>query len=153
MSDTYLAGTASILPELLPSEVVADQFYPQRLCSNRINALAKRVCGNFGIKERAVSIDMDRIPEKILKDQRNHPLEWCVSIIEELTGTIAVNEIGYLGVAYNTTLHTNNLPNLACQAAMRTGMKPEIAPDEFANYGCAGGRSCCTLPSLRQTCP
>jgi predicted naringenin-chalcone synthase len=139
MSDVFIAGTATRLPQLFPAEFVADQFYPRRLCSERITALATRVCGKFGIKERAVSIDMDRIPEKVLKDKRDHPLAWCVSVIQDLTRTVPVDEIGFLGVAYNTSLHTNNLPNLACQAAMRAGINPEIAPVEFANYGCAGG--------------
>lgn len=137
--DVYIAGTSYILPELSPALFVADKFYPSRLCSERINTLAKRVSKSFGINERAVSIDLDRIPEKVLKHKHNHPLAWCVSVIQDLTKSIPVNEIGYLGVAYNTSLHTNNLPNLACQAAMQTGIKPEIAPEEFANYGCAGG--------------
>lgn len=137
--NVYIGGTASLLPERSPAQVVADKSYPLRLCSERVNTLAKRVSKTFGIRERAVSIDMDRIPEKVLKDKRNHPLEWCVSLIHDLTRSVPVDEIGYLGIAYNTSLHTNNLPNLACQAAMRTGINPEIAPQEFANYGCAGG--------------
>src|ERR1035441_4402907 len=138
-SEVFIAGTSSILADLFPAEFVADKYYPRHLCPERINILAKRASKKFGIKEKAISIDMDRIPELVLKDKRNHPLGWCVSIIQDLTRHFPIDEIGYLGVAYNTSLHKDNLPNLACQTAMRTGIKPEIAPQEFANYGCAGG--------------
>ncbi len=30
-------------------------------------------------------------------------------------------------------------PNLACQVAIKTGIKHEVMPEEFVNYGCAGG--------------
>jgi predicted naringenin-chalcone synthase len=36
-------------------------------------------------------------------------------------------------------LHRNNLPNLACQAALAANINPDLAPEEYANYGCAGG--------------
>lgn len=138
-SDVYIAGTSTILPELFSASVAADYLYPPRLCSERINAFAKRVAANFRIRERGLCIDLERVPEIVLKDRNNHPLEWCVSLAEDLTRVIPKEEIGYVGVAYNTTLHTNTLPNLACQTAMRLDIHPEKAPEEFAHYGCAGG--------------
>jgi|SRR5665213_28339 len=149
-SDVFIAGTSIVLADLFPAEFVADKCYPRHLCSERINSLAKRAAQKFGVKEKAISIDMDRIPELVLKDNRNHPLEWCVSLIQDLTRRVPVDEIGYLGIAYNISLHKNNLPNLACQAAMRTGIKPEIAPQEVVNYGCAGGLF--SLKSVVQYC-
>lgn len=135
----FIAGTSVVLADLFPAKLVADKCYPRHLCQERINSLARRAAQKFGVKEKAVSIDMDRIPEIHLKEQRNHPLEWCVSLIQDLTRSVPVDQIGYLGIAYNSSLHKNNLPNLACQAAMRTGIQPEIAPQEVVNYGCAGG--------------
>ena len=135
----FIAGTSVVLADLFPAEFVADKCYPRHLCPDRVNNLARRAAQKFGVKEKAVCIDMDLIPEILLKNNRNHPLEWCVSLIQDLTQRIPVDEIGYLGIAYNSSLHKNNLPNLACQAAMRTGIQPEIAPQEVVNYGCAGG--------------
>src|SRR5665213_2821407 len=144
-SDVFIAGTSIVLADLFPAEFVADKCYPRHLCSERINSLTKRAAQKFGVKEKAISIDMDRIPELVLKDNRNHPLEWCVSLIQDLTRRVPVDEIGYLGIAYNISL-----PNSACQAAMRTGIKPEIAPQEVVNYGCAGGLF--SLKSVVQYC-
>ena len=138
-SDVYIAGTASVLPPKFPAAHVADKFYPTRLCSERANALARRVTANFGIKERPVCIDLERIPERVLADDSQHPLSWCLALIRNLLTIVPASEVGYVGVAYNTSLHTNNLPNLACQAAIHSGIAPSIAPEEFANYGCAGG--------------
>src|SRR5437879_6746335 len=84
----FIAWTSRVLADLFPAQFVADKFYPRRLCPERINNLAKRAAKNFGIREKAVSIDMDRIPERVLKDKRNHPLEWCVSLIQELTRSV-----------------------------------------------------------------
>ena len=137
--DVYIAGTASVFPAPLSARHVANKFYPVHLCSERTNALAQRVTANFGIEERPVCIDLERIPERVLVNESHHPLSWCVSLIQTLLKIVPASEVGYVGVAYNTSLHTNNLPNLACQAAIRSGIAPAIAPEEFANYGCAGG--------------
>src|ERR1035441_2646569 len=119
-SEVFIAGTSSILADLFPAEFVADKYYPRHLCPERINILAKRASKKFGIKEKAISIDMDRIPELVLKDKRNHPLAWCVSIIQDLTRHFPIDEIGYLGVAYNTSLHKDNrIPARAFQGRPR----------------------------------
>lgn len=139
MNDVFIGATATIVPTTFSSVTVADKYYPPHLCSERTNQLAKRVAKGFRIKNRTVCLDLERIPEKVLSDSAHHPLSWCVELIRQLSTVIPTSEIGYVGVAYNTTFHTNSLPNLACQAAMRCGIVPEIAPEEFANNGCAGG--------------
>jgi len=139
MSDVFIAGTATAFPKPISSREVADKFYPPHLCSDRTVKLARRLANSFGIKTRTVCLDLERIPEKVLSSPANHPVLWCSTLIEQLSSIVRLTEIGYVGVAYNTTLHTNSLPNLACQAAMRCGINPEVAPEEFAHYGCAGG--------------
>lgn len=139
MNDVFIGATATTIPPTFSSVTVADKFYPLHLCSERTNQLAKRVATGLRIKTRTVCLDLERIPEKVLSDRAHHPLSWCVELIQQLSKVVPTSEIGYVGVAYNTTLHTNSLPNLACQAAMRCGIVPEIAPEEFANNGCAGG--------------
>lgn len=138
-SHVFIGATATIFPSPLTAADVADRFYPLHLCSERTNKLAKRVANTFGIKQRTICIDYERIPEKVLSDPKHHPLSWSLNLIAQLTKIIPANEIGYIGIAYNTTTHTNNLPNLACQAAMLADIVPALPPEEFANYGCAGG--------------
>jgi predicted naringenin-chalcone synthase len=139
MSHAYIGATSTIPAELYDAETVADAFYPSRLCGQRINRLARRAVSSMRIRRRAVAIDLARVPQRVLKAPHLHALEWCVSIISSFSKVIPLDEIGYVGVAYNATLHTDNLPNLACQAAMRAGISVDIRPEEFANYGCAGG--------------
>jgi predicted naringenin-chalcone synthase len=138
-TDVYVAASASIFPPSLPSNEFADKFYPTHLCSERTNRLAQRVAKSFGIQQRTSCIDLQRIPEKVLCDPSHHPLSWCTDLIQQLSSEISLTDVGYLGVAYNTSLHTNSLPNLACQAAMACHIQPEIPPQELSNYGCAGG--------------
>jgi predicted naringenin-chalcone synthase len=139
MSQAYIGATSKILPELYDAEAVADAFYPARLCGDRINRLARRAASNMKIRRRAVAIDLARVPQHVLRSPHFHALEWCVSIIRSFSNVIPLDEVGYIGIAYNASLHANTLPNLACQAAMRTGISVDIRPEEFANYGCGGG--------------
>jgi predicted naringenin-chalcone synthase len=139
MNNVFIAASATVFPQPLSSVYIADKFYPTHLCSERTNRLAKRVAHKFGIKERPICLDLERFPQKILADQKHHPLSWCLQLIEQLSKAIPLDEIGYLGVTYNTSFHTNTLPNLACQAAIHSGIAPTIAPEEFVNYGCAAG--------------
>ena len=139
MSKVFIAASATVFPQPLSSIYIADKLYPTHLCSERTNKLAKRVAREFGIKERPISLDLERIPEKVLGDQKHHPVLWCLNLIEQLSKTIPHAEIGYIGVAYNASFHTNTLPNLACQAAIHSGIVPSIVPEEFVNYGCAAG--------------
>lgn len=139
MNDVFIGATATTFPKPLPALQVAEKIYPPHLCSVRVNQLARRFTASFGIRQRTICIDFEQIPNKILLDASHHPLAWCASLIEKFSKVLPIDQIGYVGIAYNTTFHTNILPNLACQAAMRMGMTPEIAPEEFAHYGCAAG--------------
>ena len=139
MNDVFIGATTTTFPSPLPALQVAEKCYPPHLCSDHVTTLAKRFAANFGIKRRTICIDLERIPEKVLTHASHHPLAWCTTLIENLSTVLPIDQIGYLGVAYNATLHTETLPNLACQTAMQTDMAPEIAPEEFAHYGCAGG--------------
>jgi predicted naringenin-chalcone synthase len=89
--------------------------------------------------ELFVLIWINKIPENVLRAKEEHPLSWCTNLVQRISTQISVSEIGYLGVAFNTTSHTDNLPNLACQVAMKAGIKPDVMPEVFPNYGCAGG--------------
>ena len=139
MNNVFIAGSATVFPQPLPSIYIADKLYPTNLCSERTNKLAKRAAQKFGIKQRPVCCDLERFPERVLADQEHHPLSWCLNLIKQLSTTIPLAEIGYIGVAYNISFHTNTLPNLACQAAIHSGIVPTTAPEEFVNYGCAAG--------------
>jgi len=139
MNNIFIAGSATIFPQPLSSLYIADKFYPTYLCSERTNQLAKRAARKFGIKERSICLDLERIPERVLADKEHHPPSWCLNLIKQLSKTIPLAEIGYIGVTYNTIFHTSTLPNLACQAVIHSGIVPTTAPEEFVNYGCAAG--------------
>lgn len=139
MSHVYIATTECLTAKLYNAEYVADKFYPQHLTSEKTNKLAKRLANTYGIQQRAICLDLDRIPKNALRTKEEHPLSWCVNLVQSISKQVPLSEIGYLGLAYNTTSHTDNLPNLACQVAMKTGIKPDVMPEEFPNYGCAGG--------------
>lgn len=139
MGHVYIAATECITAKLYDAEYIADKFYPQPLTSEKTNKLARRLAKRFGIQQRAMCIDLDRIPENIVKIKEDHPLFWCTELAQRISTKIPLSEIGYLGLAFNITSHTDNLPNLACQVAIKTGIKPEVMPEVFPNYGCAGG--------------
>jgi 3-oxoacyl-[acyl-carrier-protein] synthase III len=139
VTDVFIGATATTFPTPLPERQVAEKLYPSHRCSARVTSLAKRFGANFGIRQRAICIDLERIPETVLAHPSFHPLAWCTTLIKNLSTVVPVDQVGYLGVAYNTSLHTDTLPNLACQAAIQTDITTEIVPEEFAHYGCAGG--------------
>lgn len=139
MHNVYIAATECLTAKLYDAEYIADKLYPSHLISEKSNELAKRLARRFGIQQRAICIDLDKIPNSIIRTETEHPLFWCTHLVQRISQHIGLSEIGYLGVAYNTTAHTDNLPNLACQIAIRAGLKPNVMPEEFANYGCAGG--------------
>ncbi len=139
MSNVYLAATECLTAKLYDAEYIADKFYPRHLTSEKTNKLAKRLAKKYGIQQRSICIDLDRIPKNILRVKEDHPLFWCTNLVQRLSKKMPLSEIGYLGLAFNTTSHTDNLPNLACQVAIKAGIKPEVMPEEFPNYGCAGG--------------
>lgn len=139
MSNVYIAKTECLTAKLYDSEYIADKFYPQHLTSEKINKLAKRLAKKFGIEQRAMCVDLDRIPENVLRVKEEHPLFWCLNLVERISQHISLSEIGYVGIAFNTTSHTDNIPNIACQVAIKAGIKPEVMPEVFPNYGCAGG--------------
>lgn len=139
MNKVFIAGSATVFPPPLSSLYIADKLYPTNLFSEQTNKLAKRAARKFGIKERPICLDLERIPQRVIADQEHHPLSWCLNLIKQLSQTISLAEIGYIGVTYNTSFHSNTLPNLACQAVMHSGIVPTIAPEEFVNYGCAAG--------------
>ena len=139
MSNVYIATTKCLTAKLYDAEYIADKFYPSQFFSKKINKLARRLAQSFGIKQRALCIDLDKIPQNVLRTITEHPLFWCTHLVQQVSQSILLSEIGYLGIAYNISAHTDNLPNLACQIAIQAGLKLEVMPEEFANYGCAGG--------------
>lgn len=139
MSDAYIAATTTVIPPSFASTFIADKYYPKHLCSERVNQLAKRGAASMGIKQRPTCLNFNRIPDKDLWDSSHHPLSWCSYSIKQLSQVIPIEEIGYVGIAYNCSFHKNTLPNLACQAILHAGISPEVPPEEFGNYGCAGG--------------
>ncbi|RKZ82334.1 MAG: hypothetical protein DRR19_20850 [Candidatus Parabeggiatoa sp. nov. 1] len=139
MGNIYIAATECLTAKLYDAEYIADKFYPRHLTSEKTNKLARRLAKRFGIQQRAICVDLDRIPETVLRVKEEHPLFWCTSLVQRISTQISLSEIGYLGLAFNTTSHTDNIPNLACQVAIKADIKPDVMPEEFVNYGCAGG--------------
>jgi predicted naringenin-chalcone synthase len=139
MSNVYIATTECMTAKLYDAEYIADKLYPQHLTSEKTNKLARRLAKRFGIQQRAMCIDLDRIPENVLRVKEDHPLFWCINLTQRISQHISLSEIGYIGIAFNVTSHTDNVPNLACQVAIKAGIKPEVMPEVFPDYGCAGG--------------
>jgi len=139
MNNVYIAATECLTAKLYDAEYVADKFYPRHLTSEKTNKLAKRLAKKYGIQQRGICLDLDRIPENVLRAKEEHPFFWCTNLAQRISKQISLSEIGYIGLAFNTTSHTDNLPNLACQVAIKAGIKPDVMPEVFPNYGCAGG--------------
>jgi predicted naringenin-chalcone synthase len=139
MNNVFIAGSTTVFPQPLSAIYIADKLYPTNLCSEQTNKLAKRAARKFGIKERSICLDLERIPERVLATREHHPMSWCLNLIEQLSKSIPLTEIGYIGLTYNISFHTNTLPNLASQAIIHSGIVPTVAPEEFVNYGCAAG--------------
>lgn len=136
--DVFIVGVKSIFPKYYSSIEIVDIVYSEKLSSIKINKLAKRLISNMQVKGRAVSINLDLFPLKIILNN-NSPLVWAKNIILDFVEDIKENTINFLSISYNTSSHTVVIPNLACQVANECKLKLNFPPQEIAYYGCAAG--------------
>ncbi|WP_340200453.1 3-oxoacyl-[acyl-carrier-protein] synthase III C-terminal domain-containing protein [Ascidiimonas sp. W6] len=138
-TDVYIAEVQSIFPKSYDAVYFADRVYPKEIYGERTNQLAKRLASSFGVQKRPSVLDFDAYPNVLLKQEKDHPRKWGVSIIDKLTKYVDKDEIGMFNLSYNATYHTDILPNLACQIALDAELKELDTTEELPYYGCAAG--------------
>ena len=92
MNNVFIGGSATVFPQPLSSIYIADKLYPTNLCSEQINKLAKRAARKFGIKERSLCLDLERIPDRVLATREHHSL----SMNFHVSDIIRFDETGFV---------------------------------------------------------
>ncbi|XLS29782.1 3-oxoacyl-[acyl-carrier-protein] synthase III C-terminal domain-containing protein [Flavobacteriaceae bacterium M23B6Z8] len=138
-TNVYIADVQSIFPSSYDAVYFADRVYPKEIYGEKTNRLAKRLASSFGVPQRPSVLNFEVYPEVMLKEEKDHPRKWGVSVIDRLTTVVAKDEIGMFNLSYNATYHTDILPNLACQIALDAELKELDATEELPYYGCAAG--------------
>lgn len=138
INDVYIVGVKSIFPQTYNSSVVTDILYSEKLSSPKVNKFANRLGKNIQIKNRSISIDLDRYPLKIVPKE-NSPVAWAYHLIRDYSDITGSDPIKFLSISYNSSSHSTPLPNLACQIAHACALKLQYPPEEIAFYGCASG--------------
>lgn len=137
-NDFYIVGIESVFPKFYDSCEVTGKLYGEHLASEKIHKLAKRLCKNVHIDHRAISIDLNRFPDKIVSTE-NSPVSWATRLHQQLFAKNAETSVDFFSLSYNTSSHTTPIPNLACQIANACHMQLRHPPQEISNYGCASG--------------
>jgi predicted naringenin-chalcone synthase len=136
--DVYIVGVKSIFPKLYNAIDITEKIYNEKFCSTKVNKLAKRLTNTTQIKSKAISIDLDQFPKKIVSEE-NNPLNWGTDLMNHFLKNITNNEVGFISVSYNTSSHKDLLPNLSFQIANASQLNLQVPPQEIVNYGCASG--------------
>lgn len=133
--EVYIVGVKAHLPKIYDSMQIIDVLYNENRCSPKVNKFAKRLASNMHIKGRAVSIDLNAFPKKIVP-QENAPVIWATTTLKHL---VKDETIDFLSISYNTSSHKKTIPNIACQTSNACNLSTKIPPEEIVNYGCASG--------------
>ncbi len=133
----YIAGIEKIIPKQYPASYVANKFYPEEKYGKKLNDLSQRLAHKFGVTNRSCVLDLEKYPLLTLENEKNHPLNWGISVIDKLTNIIDKEEIGFFSLSYNLSFHEDTLPNLATQIANSSGLLNLDKVEEISNYGCA----------------
>jgi predicted naringenin-chalcone synthase len=136
--DVYIVGVKSIFPKLYNAIDITEKIYNEKFCSTKVNKLAKRLTNTTQIKSKAISINLDQFPKKIVSEE-NNPLNWGTDLMNHFLKNITNNEVGFISVSYNTSSHKDLLPNLSFQIANASQLNLQVPPQEIVNYGCASG--------------
>lgn len=136
--NVYIVGVKSFFPKIYDVIDITNIIYNEKLCSSKVNKLAKRLTMATQIKSKAITIDLEQFPELIVSDE-NNPLNWGTQIVTHFLNDIKKEEIGFISVSYNTSSHKDFLPNLSFQIANATQLNIKAPPQEIVNYGCASG--------------
>lgn len=135
----YIAEIVSVFPRNYKAEYIADKLYPIEVYGDVLNKMIKRMAKQIGIPQRGSVIDLDAYPKITLKSQDDHPKTWGIKAVNYLTNQVSKSQIGYFGLAYNISSHTDVLPNLASQIVMESGIENVKHNRELPYYGCAAG--------------
>jgi len=145
MNNVYIAEIQSIFPKKYAAEYLADKMYPSHLYGDSLNKFAKKLAYKIGVKYRASVLDYELFPINKLALPSDHPKLWGTKIINELTKNIDKNDIGFFGLNYNLSFHTDILPNLSSQIIMDAELANVEKNEELVAYGCAA-----SIYSLKQ---
>lgn len=133
----YIADIKKVLPQQYCSTEIADTFYPAEKYGPKTNQLVKRLSKSIKIDRRPCVLDLEAYPNRILKQEKDHPVQWGSDIIQQLTGTINKRDIGFFSLSYNVSFNLDTLPNLATQMALSAGLENLDHVEELPYYGCA----------------
>lgn len=135
--DVFIVGVKSIFPQMYNSVDVIDKLYSEKLSSAKVNKFATRLGASTQIKNRAISIDLEQFPDKVIAAD-NSPVAWAKDIILDFSQQQNI-PIEFISISYNTSSHKISIPNLSCQIASECALNLQVPPQEIANYGCASG--------------
>ncbi|MGK7950247.1 MAG: hypothetical protein AB4368_16060 [Xenococcaceae cyanobacterium] len=131
-NNVYLAATATITPRVYPAKEAIEIFYPKEKVSKKVDKMAKLLSNNIGVQNRPMVIEPTVFPHKKLLTLEYQPKNWGITLLDKITNSINLSEIGHITVAYNVTSHQEILPNLACQIAMEANLTLDRLPTEIA---------------------
>ncbi|WP_457625569.1 3-oxoacyl-[acyl-carrier-protein] synthase III C-terminal domain-containing protein [Persephonella sp.] len=135
----FILSTKVFLPQLVDPFEIANAFYPADRVGKKVNLLARKMVETIGIEKRPFVLDLEKLPEKKLKKEEDHPLYWGEKVIGSFIDLVGRENIGFLSMSYNISYHTDYLPNLITQIVLRTGLNLDRPPEELPYYGCASG--------------
>ncbi|WP_457644155.1 3-oxoacyl-[acyl-carrier-protein] synthase III C-terminal domain-containing protein [Persephonella sp.] len=135
----YILSSEVYLPDLLDPIDIVNAIYPITRVGKKVNSLARRMAENVGIERRPFVLDLEKLPDKKLKNPEDHPVSWCEKIVARFINIVGRDSIGFLSVSYNISYHTDYLPNLVTQVVLNTGLQLDHPPEELPFYGCASG--------------
>ncbi len=138
MQPVYIAAMTTRLPKLYAPDESIDILYPQSVAEGRINRLAKKAAKGIGIQWRPSILSRECFPVRKVATPEYEPVNWCVSIAEELARPVGMEQVGQLSVSYNISSDPNVLPSVAARVAAQTGVVLDTPAEERAFYGCAG---------------
>ena len=137
-NNVYIVGTHVVLPQFFPTVEVMDAIYREELCGSRVNRLAKKMAASAQIRNRAISIDLSRFPQKLVAPQ-DSPVQWGKTAADHLMQRLPRDEVGFVSVSYNISSHQDVVPNLAVRISQASRFRDLAPPEQFVHYGCASG--------------
>ena len=135
----FIGDVFKVLPEIYSTEYLVQKVYSPERVGEKTNRFIHRYVKSLGIKQKPVVLDLDRLPEKRLKNEDYSPLKWGEKVVKRFSDKIGKENIGFFSVSYNISYHTDFLPNLASRIVEKTDLNLDSYPEELPFYGCASG--------------
>lgn len=135
----FIGDVFKVLPEIYSTEYLVQKVYSPERVGDKVNRFVQRYIKSIGIKQKPLVLDLDKLPEKKLKDQNYSPLKWGEQVVNRFSEKIGKENIGFFSVSYNISYHTDFLPNIVSRIVENTDLKLDSYPEELPFYGCASG--------------